>query len=270
VLGAYGTADPGSSKAAFDSDIRIAQFLGRVWHPVLRSRRQSLWITGTFDYRNFREQQFDDTVISDRLRTLRAAATYALADRFNGDNQVRLELSQGLDILGASDEGAADLSRADGQSVFTKLSGTVIRLQKITDRIALQLGVAGQWSADPLLSYEEFSLGGEQFGRAYDYGEVTGDDGVAGSGELRYGDSTRWPWLSEYQVYGFYDIGAVWNETPGGGTTRDSLASAGAGLRLFLTSRLRASFEAAKPLTRMVQTTDDEDWRFFFSAGVTY
>ena len=133
-----------------------------------------------------------------------------------------------------------------------------------------QLGVAGQWSADPLLSYEEFSLGGEQFGRAYDYGEVTGDDGVAGSGELRYCDSTRWPWLSEYQVYGFYDIGAVWNETPGGGTTRDSLASAGAGLRLFLTSRLRASFEAAKPLTRMVQTTDDEDWRFFFSAGVTY
>ena len=270
ALGAYGAADPGSSKAAFDSDILIAQFLGRIWHPLIRSRQQSLWLSGTFDYRNFREQQFDDTVISDRLRTFRAAATYGLTDGFNGDNQVKLEVSQGVDFLGASDRGSGKLSRADGRSEFTKLTGNVIRLQKITDRVALQLGVAGQWSADPLLSYEEFSLGGEQFGRAYDYGEVTGDDGIAGSGELRFGDATKWPWLREYQVYGFYDVGAVWNDTPDGGSARDSLTSAGGGLRLMLTNHLRATFEAAKPLTRTVQTTDDKDWRFFFSAGVTY
>jgi hemolysin activation/secretion protein len=270
ALGAFGAVDPGSSKAALDSEIRIAQFVGRIWHPILRSRQQSLWLSGAFDYRNFREQQFDDTVINDRLRTFRAGATYGLTDGFNGDNQVKLELSQGVDFLGASDEGSPTLSRADGQSEFTKLSGNVIRLQKITDRIAVQLGVAGQWSADPLLSYEEFSLGGEQFGRAYDYGEVTGDDGVAGSGELRFGDVTSWPWLSEYQVYGFYDVGAVWNDAPGGGSTRDSLTSAGGGLRLVLLNRLRATFEAAKPLTRTVATTDDKDWRFFFSAGITY
>jgi hemolysin activation/secretion protein len=270
ALGAYGAVDPGSTKAAVDSEIRIAQFLGRIWHPLLRSRQQSLWLSGTFDYRNFREQQFDDTVISDRLRTFRAAATYGLTDGFNGDNQVKLEVSQGIDFLGASDPGSPTLSRPDGRSDFTKLTGAVIRVQKITDRIGLQLGVAGQWSADPLLSYEEFSLGGEQFGRAYDYGEVTGDDGIAGSGELRYGDATKWPWLNEYQVYGFYDIGAVWNDQPDGGSTRDSLTSAGGGLRLMLTNHLRATFEAAKPLTRTVQTTDDKDWRFFFSAGVTY
>lgn len=270
ALGAYGAADPGSSKAALDSDIRIAQFVGRVWHPLIRSRQQSLWLSGSFDLRNFRETQFDSTAISDRLRVLRAAATYGLTDRFNGQSQVKLELSQGIDVLGASEEGSNALSRADGRSEFTKVTGNVIRLQKLTERIGLQLGFGGQWSADPLLSYEEFSLGGEQFGRAYDYGEVSGEDGVAASGELRFGDATQWRWLSEYQIYGFYDIGAVWNELAGGGSSRDSLTSAGAGFRLKLTDHMRATFEAAKPLTRKVQTSDGDDWRFFFSTALTY
>lgn len=270
ALGAFGALDPGSSKAALDSDIRIAQFVGRIWHPLIRARQQSLWLSGSFDVRNFRETQFDSTAISDRLRVLRAAATYGLTDRFDGENQLKLEVSQGIDVLGASEEGVGTLSRSDGRSEFTKLSGNVIRLQKLTERIGLQLGIGGQWSADPLLSYEEFSLGGEQFGRAYDYGEVSGEDGIAASGELRYSDATQWRWLSEYQVYGFYDIGAVWNETPGGGSSRDSLTSAGAGFRLKLTDHMRATFEAAKPLTRKVQTSDGDDWRFFFSTALTY
>ena len=270
AVGAYGAVDPGSSKRALDSDIRIAQFVGRAWHPLIRSRQQSLWISGTFDFRNFRETQFDDTVISDRLRTLRAAATYGLTDRLDGESQIKLEVSHGLDILGASDDDSAKLSRSDGKSDFTKATGSVIRLQKLTERIGVQLGIAGQWSADPLLSYEEFSLGGEQFGRAYDYGEVSGEHGVAASGELRYSGATPWQWLGEYQVYGFYDAGAVWNDVPGGGNSRDSLTSAGGGVRLKVMDRMRATFEAGKPLTRSVATTGDKDWRFFFSTAVKY
>lgn len=270
ALGAYGAVDPSGSKAALESDIRIAQFVGRVTHPLLRSREQSVWISGAFDVRNFRETQFDNTVVSDRLRTLRASATYGLIDKLDGENQLKLEVSHGLDALGASDEGSATLSRADGRADFTKVTGSAIRVQKLTDRIGVQLGVGGQWSADPLLSYEEFSLGGEQFGRAYDYSEVSGEHGIAASGELRYGAATPWKWIGEYQVYGFYDAGAVWNDAPGGGSSRDSLTSAGGGLRLKVLDHMRTTFEAAKPLTRTVATTGDKDWRFFFSTALRY
>ena len=130
--------------------------------------------------------------------------------------------------------------------------------------------MAGQWSADPLLSYEEFSLGGETYGRGYDYGEISGEHGAAFSGELRYGSNLNWRWLSEYQLYGFYDVGAVWNETSGDKYTMDHLSSAGTGFRLRLNDTLRTGFEAAKPLDRRVSSTGDRDWRFFFSAIATY
>lgn len=187
-----------------------------------------------------------------------------------GNSHASLGISQGLDILGASETGSATNSRADGHSQFTKLTGQAARLQGITDRISLRVSVAGQWSADPLLSYEEFSLGGEAYGRGYDYGEISGEHGAAGSAEIRYGDETKWPWLSEYQVYGFYDVGAVWNKVSGDDLDMQHLSSAGAGLRLRINETVRTGFEAAKPLDRRVSTTGDRDWRFFFSAVAKY
>ncbi len=80
----------------------------------------------------------------------------------------------------------------------------------------------------------------------------------------------NWPWLSEYQLYGFYDVGAVWNKASGDDLTMDHLSSAGAGLRLRLNDYVRTGFEAAKPLDRRVSTTGDRDWRFFFSAVAKY
>jgi hemolysin activation/secretion protein len=270
VYGAYSTIEAGGSSAQFDRDSRSQQAIGRIGHPLIRSRAQNLWINGAFDYRDFHESELDTTTIDDKLRVLRAGLSYNLIDDFKGESQAGLEVSQGLDVLGASDADSATLSRSDGRSQFTKVAGNAARLQKITDRIGVRLGFAGQWSADPLLAYEEFSLGGEYFGRAYDYGERSGEHGVAGSLEVRYGTETSWRWLSEYQFYGFYDIGAVWNETTGDGLRRDRLSSAGGGMRLRLNDILKAGFEAAKPLDEAVATTGDKAWRFFFTAIATY
>jgi hypothetical protein len=41
-------------------------------------------------------------------------------------------------------------------------------------------------------------------------------------------------------------------------------------VRLKVMDRMRATFEAGKPLTRNVATTRDKDWRFFFSTAVKY
>lgn len=270
LFGAYSTIDAGSSSEPLDSESRSYQFIGRLSHPLIRSREQNLWLNGAFDFRNFRERQFGSTVISDRLRSVRLGATYQLQDKFNGQTRINVGVSQGLDIFGASDNGAAERSRANGKNDFTKFTGDIIRRQTVTDLIAVQAAVAGQWSVDPLLSYEEFAVGGERFGRAYDFSEISGEHGVAGSVEFQVGRKSKWSWLDEYQLYGFYDIGSVWNKVSGGSDTRSSLSSAGAGVRVKVLDSLQTNFEAAKPLTRDVDTEDDKDWRFFFSTIVSY
>jgi len=270
LYGAYGAIDAGGSSAQFDTDSTSEQAIFQLGHPIIRSRAQSLWINGIFDFRNFEQTQFDQTIVDDKTRVFCANLSYSLKDEWKGESQVGLGISQGVDFLGASSEGSVTNSRSDGRSQFTKLTGNAVRLQGITDRISLRASVAGQWSADPLLSYEEFSLGGEGYGRGYDYGELTGEHGAAFSGEVRYGSALNWQWLSEYQLYGFYDIGAVWNETSNDKLSLDHLSSAGAGFRLRMNDYLKTGFEAAKPLDKAVSTTGDHDWRFFFSAVANY
>ncbi len=270
LFGAYSTIDAGSSSEPLDSESRSYQFIGRLSHPLIRSKEQNLWINGSVDFRNFREKQFGSTVISDRLRTLRLGASYQLQDQFKGQTRVSVGVSQGLDILDASDNGSTKRSRSNGRNDFTKVAGDLVRRQTVTDLVAVQAAVAGQWAAVPLLSYEEFAVGGEQFGRAYDFSEISGEHGVAGSVEVQVGRKSTWRWLDEYQLYGFYDIGAVWNMVSGNSDVRSSLSSAGAGLRVKVFDTLQANFEAAKPLDRDVNTEDDNDWRFFFITTVNY
>jgi hemolysin activation/secretion protein len=87
---------------------------------------------------------------------------------------------------------------------------------------------------------------------------------VAGAVELQIVPPVELPeYLNSAQLYGFYDIGAVW----GSGFTRQSLASTGAGLRVGLASKFRLQFEAALPLTRprTPGETGNGDARFFVS-----
>ncbi len=270
LLTAFGAIDAGGSKANLDSNSRSEQVIARLWYPVTRTKDQGLWITGTFDFRDFRETESGITVTRDRLRVLRAGAVYAIRDRLNGQNRFTLEISQGMKMFDGSDRGEDTLSRPDGDSEFTKIAGDIVRLQKISERFDLQLRFLGQWSADPLLSYEEFSVGGERVGRAYDFAEIGGEHGVAAAAELRYSNISPWQWLGSYQIYGFYDIGAVWNEVSGGADRHSTISSLGFGLRLSVLENIEAELEAAKPLTGEVETRGDEDWNAFFKLNLKY
>lgn len=76
------------------------------------------------------------------------------------------------------------------------------------------------------------------------------------------------PLLRSYQVYGFYDIGVVWNRDHDADEAyRNSAASAGLGARVNLTDRLSANLELAAPLTGRVDAlgSQGEDARFFFT-----
>jgi hemolysin activation/secretion protein len=240
-------------------------------HPFIRSRPENLRGTLTLAYRDSTTTVLDTPFSKDRQTVLRAGGAYDFVDRLFGINLVALEGSRGLNVLGATETGSAGLSRSNGHSDFSKLTAQALRVQRLADSWSLLVGVNGQIANNPLLVGEEFSLGGADYGRAYDPSELTGDDGVGGKVELRY----TLPWRDEVllssQLFTFYDIGTVWNQDPvAGEPPRASLASAGVGLRFDLARGISGSAEVDLPLTRSVAVRGDKDPRLFFSLSAAF
>ena len=265
LTAAGSVSEPGGELTPFDVESSSLSVSARATYPLMRARAQSLWLYGAFDALNSRSESAGDTFLKDRLRVARIGLDYLLADSWNGTTRVSLGASKGLDIVNASDRGDPLLSRSDGRADFVKLVGEVTRRQAIAELVSIVASAGGQYSSVPLLSAEEFSVGGSRFGRAYDFAELKGEHGVALSLELRYADQTEWDYLSEYQLYAFWDAGSVWNERAGRGSRRESLMSAGGGVRLAVTESVYFSLEVAKPFHRTPANEGDLGPRVFFS-----
>lgn len=140
----------------------------------------------------------------------------------------RLTVSVGRDWFGATDDGT------DRDASFVSMSGQAQYLRELNDRgYKLVLGGAFQVANSPLLSLEQFSIGGAATVRGYRENAVVRDVGARASVELRLpvGMPVRErPLASEtLQLVPFFDLGAAWNHT---GATPDpaALPSAGVGL----------------------------------------
>ena len=264
----HSVIDSGSSSGELNTSSESYRFALRLSHPIIRSRTENLWINGFAEYRNAAEDQSGAENFDDRLRVVRLRLNYDRSgETFYSSALVRL--SQGIDVLGASRERAEPLSRFDGQPKFTKVSAELSHAQSIYGGVSAQVSAIGQKSANSLLASEEFAVGGSRFGRAYDFAEVTGEDGVAGSLELRYSFEDAGDVLESLQFYGFYDMGAVWNRNASGPFRRHSLSSAGVGLRATLPRSIFVSLEATQPLTRPVETSGANTHpRYFFSLSI--
>jgi hemolysin activation/secretion protein len=260
--------DAGASLAALDTQSRTRRIAFSISHPLIRRRKMSLWGNVGIEGRNIEEQELGVPQYDDKLRVFYASANFK-KEHWNGVTSVSGRVNKGLNMLGASN-GGASLSRPDADGAFTKFNTQISRYQNIGKVFGLYASFAGQTSLDPLLASEEFSLGGARYGRAYDYGELTGDDGLASLVELRYGRNPNFSILDFYQFYGFYDYGIVWNDNVASEFDSMTLSSAGAGLRLTFPASVYASFEIARPLTRTPFTQGDKDWRGFFSVSKSF
>jgi hemolysin activation/secretion protein len=262
--------EAGGALESQSTESRSLTVAGDISHPVLLSREQALTLRVKAEVRHITEERFNTETMDDRIRVVRGQIDYALQDGLQGTNFIVLEASQGLDILAATEASDSNRSRNDADGSFTKFKLDAVRLQQIWGPFSLRLAGQGQVSLDPLLSSEEFLLGGGQFGRAYDFGEISGEDGVAGSAELRIGDNPDLDFLSRYEFYGFYDRGTLWDRSAASGEGHETLSSAGGGIRLTVTPNLQTSFEAAKPLNRAAESTGDKGVRVFFSLSAQF
>lgn len=273
LLGSRTHTEPGDSLKNIDivgdSDLIEA----KLSHPFIRSRQENLVGRALFDYRNSDTDIFHNlNFTEDRLRVGRIGGTYNFFDSWQGSNLFDLQLSQGFNIFNASDKGTAR-TNALGESDFTKINFDASRTQSLPSNFSLYAAATGQYSFDPLLVSEQFSLGGANFGTAYDPADVLGDSGIAGKLELRYNQQPGYRYFNAYQLFTYYDIGQAWirKGAPGANDKRN-VSSAGAGIRTSFNETVSSTLEFGVPLTRPASNQGDHgnDARIFFGTTARF
>ena len=262
--GYYSEVRPGDFRHLYSDNIKTELFEIRGSIIPLQSQKSSLTLTAAAGFTNATESDVFGLIYADRIRTASLTADYRLQDGFGGTNYLTVNYRQGLDILGASHRGDLDLSREGASSKFSALNFWFTRYQTLSDAWSLKLAAAGQAASGPLFTSQQFYLGGIAFGRGYGSAEISGDNGLAGSAELRFDQKTSLQYLSGYQLYAFVDSGVAWND---GYRLSDglSLTSAGGGVRFFLADGLQADIGGAAPLTYRAPDNPARSARVLFS-----
>ncbi|WP_156908929.1 ShlB/FhaC/HecB family hemolysin secretion/activation protein [Bradyrhizobium murdochi] len=266
-IGAYGYYSevwPGDYRRLYSDNIKTHSFEVRGSIAPLQSQKSSLTLTAAAGFTNATENDVFGLIYADRIRTVSLASDYRLQDNFGGTNYLTVNYRQGLDILGASHSGDDYLSRVGASGTFSALNFWFTRYQTLTDAWSVKLAAAGQAASRPLFTSQQFYLGGIAFGRGYGSAEISGDNGLAGTVELRFDQKTNLQYLSGYQLYGFVDSGVAWND---GYQLSDglSLTSAGGGVRFFLAEGLQADIGAAAPLSYRAPDNPTRGARVLFS-----
>jgi hemolysin activation/secretion protein len=246
----------------------VERYYARITVPVLRARSQSMWVHLVADGRN--TELFDPlgSDADEAVRALRASANYTLIE---GDTRgdAMVEVAHGFDAFGASQNGEADLTRADARPQFTKVRLDVSATHKFSDRWEVFVAAAGQLADGPVVAAEEFGGGGARFGRAYDYSEIIGDHGLAGLAELRWTWRNAFKALTSLQLYAYVDAVRIWNAGSDAAQLADAdLSSVGGGLRLTPVPGVHGAVELAVPWSRDVGAEGDRSARVFVSLAL--
>ena len=262
--GYYSEVRPGDFRRLFNDNIKTEWFEIRGSIVPLQSQKSSLILTAAAGFSNVYENDIFGPIYADHIRTVSLTSDYRLQDYFGGNNYLTVNYRQGIDVFGASHRGDDYLSREGASGKFSALSFWFTRYQTLSDAWSLKLASAGQTASGPLFTSQQFYLGGLAFGRGYGSAEISGDNGIAGSVELRFDQKTSYQYLSGYQLYGFVDTGLAWNDgyRPSDGL---SLTSAGGGVRFFLTEGLQADIGAAAPLSYRAPDNPGRGARVLFS-----
>jgi len=288
----YAWADPDLGDPRLDVKARTLLATAEASYPIIRTQAQTLRGAFGLDLINQRVRFNGLPLTKDHLRvaylrmdlesmdpgSLSRVGGYSIAEprwRFLGG----LELRQGLDIFGASEDcgpgfarcrarGAVPISRLEGDPTATVFRFNAYGEYRPVPNIAFALGMKGQATRDPLLSFEEFSTGNYTVGRGYDPGTLLGDNGLGFQAELRFGSIVpRTADAISAQPYVFVDTGWVWNEDRlNARDVRQNLTSIGGGVRALYGDKAQLDVALAVPLERAgVLMTEKPDVRLLVS-----
>jgi hemolysin activation/secretion protein len=192
-------------------------------HPLVRSYRRNLSALLRYD-RLLLEDRIGavSTRINKRISAWSAGLSGDFLDGFNGGAQTSGSLSHTHGRLDLdSDSNVVDAASARSAGDFGKVEWS---LQRLAERLQLQLLGNGQWASKNLDSSQKMVLGGPSSVRAYPSGEAAGDEGYFLSAEAQYALRLSWPGI--WRATLFYDHGHVtinrdpWTNANNGRTLR--------------------------------------------------
>lgn len=174
----------------------------------------------------------------------------ATATRKNSSTQAGLGLTLGLRALSGEESQFAD-KRFGAQSNFTVLRFDLGRVQKLRSGAEVSARIDGLLGSQPLVSDEQFAIGGADSVRGYLESAAAGDKGIRASLEFR----SRNLWAHkdapgrELKALAFIEGAGVWTKSALlGQDEREGLLGAGVGLRLKTGKRASLSLDLAQPL----------------------
>lgn len=232
--------------------------------PLKRSVNTNFGLVGGFEYINQGTKIYSGKtglpLTSDRMRILYAALSGDTRS-VNLDGSPRwslsghVELRKGLAILDASDSGFAGprfQSRVEGKSDAFVARAEARGFVALGRYFSIEERAQAQWSDDPLLNYEEFSVGNLTIGRGYDPGSNSGDRAFGLASELQ----ARLPLRTErftVQLFGFYDLVTLDNLDTGSTEVNRLMRSYGGGARIALPGNALLEITYAHPRDRALR-----------------
>jgi hemolysin activation/secretion protein len=235
------------------------------------TERRSSSLTFGADYKDFEDSIAQPDGLTDvtPMRYVNWSAVYAATLR--GETTLTSQaLGVNIGIRGAGNGSEEfEYKRYKAKPNYFYLRGEASHDRPFVRDSRLFLRLVGQLTLEPLISNEQFSIGGVESVRGYLEAEQLGDNGLFANVEVRSPPLSKlWPeHLGASYAFGFVDAGVVGILEPlpvdGVKTSHYSLSSAGIGLRVNGLSGLQAALEWAYPF-EATDTVDSGDARLHF------
>lgn len=159
--------------------------LGVVQEQVL-SAQSALSYHGFLQATDLRQKILGTVVSRDKVRKVRIGAVFTHQGLYSR-SRVGLNLDEGLGpILGAMANNSPESSRAGADNRFTKVTIDMVRVQRLLPRLLLIPSLSGQYSFSPLVTGEQYTIGGAYSIRGQAPSVYSGDSGYTASVQMRY------------------------------------------------------------------------------------
>lgn len=232
------------------------------------------------DYKDFKQTlQLGSDAFSSPVTYVPLVGTYGATWQGEGRlTQLNATITTGLRGIGSSRD-EFDAKRYKATASFISLHADISHTQEFAEGFQLYAKLQGQAADQPLVSSEQFSLGGQDTVRGYLESEVLGDYGVAATLELRtpnlapyleqklpnpIGDAIKYNAFDDMRFFAFVDGGnARIHEPLTDQQSHFDLASYGVGMRMKTLRYLNSIVFVGVPLTSQ-QTTVANHPRFSF------
>lgn len=264
LIAGYSDVDSGTVQGLFDVSGSGTVFAARWGYHLPKWREVEQKVTLGLDYRAFKNR-----VIFAGVGLVPDITIHPLSLAYSGLYRMtaaELSFHAGIstNLPGGSDGRAEDFrrSRAMATEHYTILRYGLNYVRQFRNEWQMRFAFNGQHTGDSLVSGEQYGIGGSDTVRGYLVREVTNDRGYSSQIELYTPDFARRLGLSDsyrLRALAFYDFGAVQrNNALAGETTRESIASAGLGVRFGFRKLVSLRLDVAQILqpTASRQTSD--------------